>query len=117
MHTALHFGIRYENDLTHWYSEYIVDSVDLLNTRLSRRGMNFFFDTADVHQQVIGGKHCWDMFGWVGPNDAVNDFEPIWLAGEDEKLEGYDYVCASWEDRNGLPHAAIDGGLPEEAYG
>lgn len=86
MDTTLHFGIRCESDLTHRYSGYIVDSVDLLNTRLSRRGMNFFFDTADVHQQVIGGKHCWDMFGWVVPNDAVNDFEPIWLAGDDEKL-------------------------------
>lgn len=117
MHTAPHFGIRYENDLTHRYSECIVDSVDLLNTRLSRRGMQFFFDTADVHQQVIGGKHCWGMFEWIASDDAVNDFEPIWLAGDDGKLEGYDYVCASWEDRNGLPHAVIDGGLPEEAYG
>lgn len=95
MHTAPHFGIRYENDLTHRYSEYIVDSVDLLNTRLSRRGMQFFFDTADVHQQVIGGKHCWGMFEWIASDDAVNDFEPIWLAGDDGKLEGYDYVCAS----------------------
>lgn len=66
---------------------------------------------------MIGGKHCWDMYGWVVPNGAVNDFEPIWLAGDDEKLEDYDYVCASWDDRNGLPHAVIDGNLPEEAYG
>lgn len=26
-----HFGIRYANDLTDEFSEYIVDSVDLLN--------------------------------------------------------------------------------------
>ena len=27
------------------------------------------------------------MFGWVVPNDAVKDFEPIWLAGDDGRLE------------------------------
>ena len=49
-------------------------------------------------------------------SDAFLEFEPIWLGGEDEKLGGYDYVCASWEDRDGRPYAAIDGELPEEAY-
>lgn len=111
-----HFGIRYENDLTDRFSEYIVDSFDLLNAQLEHRDLAFFFDTVDVCQQVIGGMHCEDMFGWVVPNDAVKDFEPIWLAGDDGRLEGYDYVCASWEDRDGLPHAVIDGELPEEAY-
>ena len=111
-----HFGIRYENDLTDKFSEYIVDSVDLLNAQLEHRDLAFFFDTVDVCQQVIDGMHCEDMFGWVVPNDAVKDFEPIWLAGNDRNLEGYDYVCASWEDRDGLPHAVIDGELPEEAY-
>lgn len=57
------------------------------------------------------------MFGWIVPDDAFDDFEPIWLSCDDGKLEGYDYVCASWEDRDGLPHAVIDGDLPEEAYG
>ncbi len=96
MHTAPHFGIRYESDLTHRCSEYIVDSVDLLNAQLAPHEMGFYFDSVDFRQQMIGGKHCWDMYGWVVPNDAVNDFEPIWLAGDDEKLEGYDYACASW---------------------
>lgn len=116
MTITLHSGIRCESDLAHKYSEYIIDSVDLLNAQLSRHGMSFFFDTADVHQQIINGKHCWDMFGWVVPNGLVPDFEPTWLAGEDEKLGSYDYVCASWEDREGRPYAAVDGNLPEEAY-
>ena len=30
-----HFGIRYANDLTSEYSEYVVDSVDLLNAQLA----------------------------------------------------------------------------------
>ena len=112
-----HFGIRYANDLTDEFSEYVVDSVDLLNAQLAPHGMSFFFDTIDVRQQIIGGKHCWDMFGWVVPNGLVPDFEPTWLAGEDEKLESYScYVCASWEDRDGMPYAAVDGNLPEEAY-
>ena len=111
-----HFGIRYENDLTDKFSEYLIDSVDLLNAQLAHRDLAFFFDTVDVDQQVIGGMHCEDMFGWVVPNGIVKDFEPIWLAGNDRELEGYDYVCASWEDRDGFPHAVIDGELPEEAY-
>lgn len=112
-----HFGIRYANDLTDEFSEYVVDSVDLLNAQLASHDMSFFFDTIDVHQQIIGGKHCWDMFGWAVPNDSVLEFEPIWLASEDEKLESYDsYVCANWGDRDGKPYAAIDGELPEEAY-
>ena len=112
----VHFGIRYANDLTDEFSEFIVDSVDLLNAQLAPHGMSFFFDTVDVDQCVIGGKHYEDMFGWVVPNDEVAAFEPIWLAGEDGKLGDYDYVCASWEDRDGRPYAAIDGELPEEAY-
>lgn len=116
MTTTPHFGIRYAGDLTGEYSEYVIDSVDLLNLQLAPHGMSFFFDTIDVRQQIIGGKHCWDMFGWVVPSGLAPDFEPIWLAGEDEKLGSYDYVCASWKDRGGEPHAAIDGDLPEEAY-
>ena len=116
MAAAPHFGIRYESDLTDRFSDYIIESVDLLNAQLAPHGMSFFFDTIDVRQQIIGGKHCWDMFGWVVPNDLVLDFELTWLARKDGELEGYDYVCASWEDRNGFPHAVIDGDLPEEAY-
>lgn len=78
--------------------------------------MSFFFDTVDVDQRVIGGKYCEDMFGWVVPNERIAEFEPICLAGEDEKLGSYDYLCANWEDRDGRPYAAIDGELPEEAY-
>lgn len=59
-----HFGIRYTDDMTGEYSEYVIDSVDLLNSQLAPHGMSFFFDTIDVRQQIIGGKHCWDMFGW-----------------------------------------------------
>lgn len=43
-----HFGIRYANDLTDGLSEYVVDSVDLLNAQLASHDMSFFFDTVDV---------------------------------------------------------------------
>lgn len=116
MAIAPHFGIRYTNDLTDEFSEFIVDSVDLLNAQLARHGLSFFFDTIDVDQRVIGGRCCEDMFVRVILNGLVAEFEPIWLASEDEKLGGYDYVCASWENRGGKPYAAIDGDLSEEAY-
>lgn len=51
-----HFGIRYASDLTDEFSEYIVDSVDLLNAQLAPHGISFFFDAVDVDQCVIGGK-------------------------------------------------------------
>ena len=43
-----HFGIRYANDLTDELSEYVVDSVDLLNSQLASHDMSFFFDAVDV---------------------------------------------------------------------
>ena len=43
-----HFGIRYANDPTDEFSEYVVDSVDLLNAQLASHDMSFFFDTVDV---------------------------------------------------------------------
>lgn len=43
-----HFGIRYANDLTGEYSEYVVDSVDLLNAQLAPHDMSFFFDAVGV---------------------------------------------------------------------
>ena len=43
-----YFGIRYANDLTDEFSEYIVDSVDLLNAQLASHDMSFFFDAVDV---------------------------------------------------------------------
>lgn len=109
-------GIEFTVGLNDKFSEYITDSVELLNAQLSRHGMVFFFDTVDATQQVIGGKHCEDMFGWAVPNELVDEFKPAWIDDDGVELEKYDYVCASWEDRNGQPYAAIDGNLPEEAY-
>lgn len=43
-----HFGIRYANDLTGEFGEYIVDFVGLLNSQLASHGMGFFFDAVDV---------------------------------------------------------------------
>lgn len=45
---AAHFGIRYANDLTGECSEYVTDSVDLLNLQLASHGVGFFFDMVDV---------------------------------------------------------------------
>ena len=43
-----HFGIRYANDLTDEFSEYVVDSVDLLNAQLAPHGVGVFFDAVGV---------------------------------------------------------------------
>lgn len=111
-----HFGIRCMQDLPGDYSDCIVDSVDLLNSQLASHEMSFFFDSCDFRQQIIDGKHCWDMFGWTVPNELVHELEPAWIENDNVELEKYDYICASWEDLDGQPHAAIDGSLPAEAY-
>lgn len=56
------------------------------------------------------------MFGWAVPNELVHEFKPAWIDDDGVELEKYNYVCASWEDRDGRPYAVIDGNLPEEAY-
>lgn len=43
-----HFGIRYANDLTDEFSEYVTDSVDLLNAQLASYGAGSFFGAVDV---------------------------------------------------------------------
>lgn len=43
-----HFGIRYANELTDEFSEYVVDSVDLLNAQLASHGVGSFFDAVDL---------------------------------------------------------------------
>lgn len=109
------FGIRCTEDLERGFSDCIIDSVDLVNAKLQGSGKHFF-DTADVDRAIIRGKHCWDMFGWALPDEDIAEFEPIWLAGQDEKLKDYDYAFVDWEERDGRPYAAIDGGLSEGAY-
>ena len=56
------------------------------------------------------------MFGWAVPNELVHEFKPAWIDDDGVDLEKYNYVCASWEDRDGRPYAAVGGNLPEEAY-
>ena len=56
------------------------------------------------------------MFGWAVPNELVHEFKPAWIDDDGVGLEKYDYVCASWEDLDGRPYAAIDDNLLEEAY-
>lgn len=82
-----HFGIRYMQDLTGDYSDCIVDSVDLLNSQLASHEMSFFFDSCDFRQQIIDGKHCWDMSGWAVPNELVHELEPAWIENDNVELE------------------------------
>ena len=62
------FGIRYANDLTGEYSEYVTDSVDLLNAQLASYGAGSFFDAVDVGlpaarlaggDRQMGAEHVW----------------------------------------------------------
>lgn len=39
--------------------------------------------------RLLGGKHCWDMFGWVVPNGLTPDFKQSWMADDDAALEKY----------------------------
>ena len=102
------FGIRHAADLTGDYSDYVIDSVNLLNKQLAPEGKSFLFDTIDVRQQIIGGFKVWDMYGWVVDKNHLSKVEPFWFADEDDMLDGETYVCATWIERNGQPVATFD---------
>lgn len=89
-------------------SVFVTDSVDLLNSQLLKENKRFFFDTVDVRQQVIGGKHVWDMFGWVVPERDVAEFEPLWESDKDSQLDGFDFVSVTWGESGGKPVATIE---------
>lgn len=74
MRTTLHFGIRCESDLTHRYSECIVDPVNLLNSGLSRRGMNFFSIRQTFAGKLLVGSTvgiCSDGLSLTMPTDEA----------------------------------------------
>ena len=77
------FGIRHTADTTGRWSDYVVDSVNLLNEHLNPSGKFFYFDEVDVAQQVIGGHKVWDMYGWVIDSSSRGEFEPMWLSDVD----------------------------------
>ena len=101
------FGIRFESDATGPDGPFIVDSVELLNEQLAPEGKRFFFDTADLGQRMICGRHCWDMFGWVVPEEEIDRFMPDWLAWRDDKLHDFSYVTIDWTEKDGRPYAEI----------
>lgn len=96
------FGIRREADTTGPWSDYVVDSVSLLNEHLNPRGKYFYFVEVDVAQQVIGGHKVWDMYGWVIDGSERGEFGPLWLAEADR------HAAISWHViLNQAPHGAI----------
>lgn len=109
------FGIRYEGDTVGKWSDYVVDSVNLLNEHLNPRGKYIYFDEIDVAQQIIGGYKVWDMYWWVIEESERSEFEPLWLAEADRHaapdgsmpLDKFRDVSVIWEDRDGAPHARI----------
>lgn len=109
------FGIRYKADLTGEWSDYVVDSVRLLNEQLEPEGRRFYFDQADVAQKSIGGFNVWDMYGWAVLPEEVDEFEPLWLASADRgpgeggstPMDGFCDVTVTWEERDGKPFARI----------
>lgn len=109
------FGIRREADKVGEWSDYVGDSVNLLNEHLSPRGKYFYFDEIDVAQQIIGGYKVWDMYGWVIDESERGEFESLWLAEADRHaapdgstpLDKFRDVTVIWEDSDGVPHARI----------
>lgn len=105
------FGIRHEADTTGEWSQYVIDSVNLLNEHLNPSGKYFYFDEIDVAQQDIGGYKVWDMYGWVVDGEQRADFEPLWLADVDRHaapdgscpLDRFCDFTVKWEDRDGAP--------------
>ncbi|MGN0076316.1 MAG: hypothetical protein ACI38Z_05005 [Parafannyhessea sp.] len=97
------FGIRSEREIGPFDGEFIIDSVKLANEQ-APNGYSFYFEEPDMPEQIIDGKHCVDMFGWLVPNDRKSEFEPIWKRRGDN-LDDFKSVIVSFDEVNGKPVA------------
>lgn len=101
------FGIRHTADLEAEDSDWLVDSVDLINAEAAKTGEAFLFDTVDVAQRILNGRKCWDMYGWIVPLEKLSEVEPLWLADNDEPIEAY-YTFVGFEEGVDVPVVNID---------
>ncbi len=107
MSTSTVFGIRHTADLEAGDSDWLIDSVGLVNEEAAKTGEAFLFDTVDVAQRILNGHKCWDMFGWIVPIDRLPEVEPLWAAGADEAIDQY-YAFAGFDEGLGTPVVTID---------
>ena len=109
------FGIRHDADAVGPWSDFVIDSVRLLNKQLEPERLRFYFDEVDVAQKIIDGYKVWDMYGWVVGDDETSEFEMMWLADEDRHadadgatpMDKFRNVTVTWEDHDGKPFAHI----------
>lgn len=109
------FGIRHEADATGEWSDFVIDSVRLLNEQLAPEGLSFYFDEVNVAQKIIDDHKVWDMYGWAVSGDEAAEFERLWLADADESsaadgttpMDKFCDVSVSWGERDGRPYARI----------
>lgn len=89
----------------------ILSSLKMLAAHFEGTGRRFFYDSGDIDQHDFNGVKCQDLFGWIVPDSMVSEFEPIWLAGNDDGLESFDYVSIGWrQGADGRPELVIDDG-------
>lgn len=101
------FGIRHTADLEAGDSDWLIDSIGLINAEAAKTGEAFLFDTVDVAQRVLNGHKCWDMYGWVVPLEKLPEVEPLWLADDDEPIDDY-YTFVCFSEGTGIPVVEID---------
>ena len=107
MSVSTTFGIRRTADLEANDSDWLIDSVCLINNEAAKTGEAFLFDTVDVAQRVINGHKCWDMYGWVVPLEKLPDVMPKWLADNDEAIDDY-YTFVGFSEGTDLPVVEIN---------
>lgn len=96
------FGIRREANTTGPWSDYVVDSVSLLNEHLNPRGKYFYFAEVDAYASDIGGYMVYVMYGWVIDVSERGEFKSLWFAEADR------HAAISWHViLNQAPHGAI----------
>ncbi len=109
------FGIGHEADAACPWSDFVIDSVRLLNKQLEPEKLRFFFDEVNVTQKIIDGHKVWNMYGWAVSESESSEFEEMWLADADGNagVDGatltdiFSDAPVSWEGRNGNPFAHI----------
>lgn len=109
MTNTMPFGIRFTSDACGPRSVFTKESVELANRALEGTGRHFYFDQEDWPSQVIDGLHLHDMYGWIVPEEMVDEFKPLWLANADKDMDQYEYATVEFRDGgDGKPVVSFD---------
>ncbi len=91
-------GIRFPADAEQTDSDFLISSLEMIQSLLSPEGKRFFLESCEVDQYIFGGVKCQDLIGWIIGDEDVESFEREWLSGADaDDLAEFSTVLITWQ--------------------